>query len=721
MNPSSGKGREASNALAVRQTFDSDDAPPVPLAQLDANMLHQEKTALPSTTGTQVTVFREDALRQGEPASPGRDDYSTTPVVHESQGSNIVEGRRSDEEAADMVRATATLVENEEMVVAMARVVHFYEDKKWRIFALAMCILLTGSAVFLSLALTDVVSIKEDEVAAVEVVQEAPVSSETPSLSPSSAPTFDPRPTLEIVQDRGHIVCGMDARAVNEGVGYALGFCRAIAAVVVGNPDSYIGVQVSFANRWQHLLERKIDVLIRYDTYTIEREVKETSTGVGFTFSSVYNYDGMVYFGDETFVKCAEERKRYHECSSLLIGAVPTTTHVEFLKKVFPSDNIAVGSSVATLEEIQDMLLNGTCNVIAWDLTGQLDFAATIDPSDGRNFTMGTQMKTKEPLAMATRKDDHEWSDVVNWVLQALFFGEQQGVVKDFAFCDDYGNYTELAFHDVSDLNFMNAVYCVGNFGEIFGGSPETRGMNQVNNGTGMLYAIPFGNFDKENIMVPPSGSTMAKIRKDGVLNCGIVTQDQPKGRSVNQGLSRMGADYCRTLAAALLNGDPEHVNFFHYEESELKAYLALQKGQVDVLIGGIIKPKFDFKRSPGRGFYFSTPYYYENEDSSDDSFYSIVTRQDDHLFASFTNCIVLATIYAQENGIGSENSWEMPPASIFGSGSDWALRDAILYSGGYGQIYEKNFNGSVSEASLGRNTLTKGGPMMHSLSSTLP
>ena len=51
--------------------------------------------------------------------------------------------------------------------------------------------------------------------------------------------------------------------------------CRAIAAVVVGNPDSYIGVQVSFANRWQHLLERKIDVLIRYDTYTIEREIKE--------------------------------------------------------------------------------------------------------------------------------------------------------------------------------------------------------------------------------------------------------------------------------------------------------------------------------------------------------------------------------------------------------------------------------------------------------------
>ena len=140
--------------------------------------------------------------------------------------------------------------------------------------------------------------------------------------------------------------------------------------------------------------------------------------------------------------------------------------------------------------------------------------------------------------------------------------------------------------------------------------------MNQINNGTGMLYAIPFGNLDKENIMVLPAGITMAKIRKNGFLNCGVVTPDKFKGSLVNEGSFHMGTDYCRTLAAALLNGDPKDVKFLPYEESEVKAYLALQNGQVDVLVGGIVKPKFDFKRLPVRGFYFSTPYYYENEGS---------------------------------------------------------------------------------------------------------
>jgi hypothetical protein len=43
-----------------------------------------------------------------------------------------------------------------------------------------------------------------------------------PSPSPSSTPTFDTRPTLEIVQERGHLLCGvgdqgsgLDASVVN--------------------------------------------------------------------------------------------------------------------------------------------------------------------------------------------------------------------------------------------------------------------------------------------------------------------------------------------------------------------------------------------------------------------------------------------------------------------------------------------------------------------------
>ena len=98
-------------------------------------------------------------------------------------------------------------------------------------------------------------------------------------------------------------------------------------------------------------------------------------------------------------------------------------------------------------------------------------------------------------------------------------------------------------------------------------------------------------------------------------------------------------------------------------------------------------------------------------------SFYSIATRdhEDDKLASSFVNCIVSAAIYAQENEIQREKSNEMPLVSLFGNDLNWALRDAIAYSGSYDEIYMKNFGSGVLEVDRGRNILNKGGPILHS------
>ena len=67
-----------------------------------------------------------------------------------------------------------------------------------------------------------------------------------------------------------------------------------------------------------------------------------------------------------------------------------------------------------------------------------------------------------------------------------------------------------------------------------------------------------------------------------------------------------------------------------------------------------------------------------------DISCFSLTTREDDKLFSSFVNSIVLATIHAQEKDLTRERSQEMPYTSIFGSEVNWALRDAISYSGSF-------------------------------------
>eukprot|EP00580_Thalassiosira_gravida_P006507 CAMPEP_0201629136 /NCGR_PEP_ID=MMETSP0493-20130528/3887_1 /ASSEMBLY_ACC=CAM_ASM_000838 /TAXON_ID=420259 /ORGANISM="Thalassiosira gravida, Strain GMp14c1" /LENGTH=86 /DNA_ID=CAMNT_0048100063 /DNA_START=77 /DNA_END=334 /DNA_ORIENTATION=- len=86
-----------------------------------------------------------------------------------------------------------------------------------------------------------------------------------------------------------------------------------------------------------------------------------------------------------------------------------------------------------------------------------------------------------------------------------------------------------------------------------------------------------------------------------------------------------------------------------------------------------------------------------------------MATREDDVLFASFVNCVVMATIYAQENDIRKHKSGEIPLLSIFGSEIGWALRDAISYSGSYDEMYVKHFGSEVTEAARGRNTLNEG------------
>ena len=88
---------------------------------------------------------------------------------------------------------------------------------------------------------------------------------------------------------------------------------------------------------------------------------------------------------------------------------------------------------------------------------------------------------------------------------------------------------------------------------------------------------------------------------------------------------------------------------------------------------------------------------------------FALATSDDDVLFASFVNCVVLATIDAQEKGITKAKGKEMPLLSIFGSELKFLLRDAILYSGNYEEIYRANF-GDVLKEERGRNYLNEYG-----------
>lgn len=504
----------------------------------------------------------------------------------------------------DMLVVGAALVEEGEVV--MAERVGFLQ-RWWKVLGGVMCVSLVILATCLSVFL--------GAAAAAAAIGDGYDMRPTDALSamPSSSPSFDTRPTLEIVQERGHVRCGRGLWSKRQsGADLYTDLCRSMAAVLFGNPDNTEEVIVTGSDRFQMLHGRDVDLLLYGDTHTIEREVHEKSTGSGFTFSSPYYYDGLSYYGDESFVKCAEQRKRYAECSSLRICTYEGSTTKDFLKTNFPSDFLEVAPS---LVQAMEMMRDGKCKVMA---ANRMSLLLNIESSGDNlvgNFVVGEDVMTKEPYAVVTRNDHAEFSDIINWVVQALFYGEEQGLTKNSSRCQGYAD----LMGNITDLNFLNAVYCVGNYAEIFHGDESNRGLNRINNGsTGMLYAIPFGELKHEiDQEGDPVDTILHSIRNNGTLDCGIIIPDEyDDGEgTAREKLVGMSKDYCRTVAAALFNGNFESVNLWEFSEGDDDSYRALNNGTVDVLSGARIERKNDFRSSPSLGgFHFSTPYYYGND-----------------------------------------------------------------------------------------------------------
>lgn len=100
-----------------------------------------------------------------------------------------------------------------------------------------------------------------------------------PSEAPTSSPTFDPRPTLDIVRERGVVNCGIeDLRDgdvnLNE---FNIDQCRKVAAAIFGDPTKINLVIVGRNDQYEKLYDRQVDVLFTGNTFTLEKLISEVS------------------------------------------------------------------------------------------------------------------------------------------------------------------------------------------------------------------------------------------------------------------------------------------------------------------------------------------------------------------------------------------------------------------------------------------------------------
>lgn len=309
--------------------------------------------------------------------------------------------------------------------------------------------------------------------------------------------------TLQAVEDRGRLVCGVNNALPgfgfidNEGNwnGFDVDFCRAIAAAVIGDGDAVDFVPLSAAQRQPAVQTGEVDVLIRNTTWTLTRDTEWTATYAPTTF-----YDGQGFM-----VRADLGVESLEDLAGAAICVTKGTTTELNLADVMRAQDIPFTPVVfEEVDTVYDSYEQGRCDAVTSDKSQLASRRVVFSDPDDHVILEATI--SKEPLGPLTRHGDSQWADVVSWVVQATFFAEEVGITQANvdSFTSDspeinrfLGKSGDLGTKLGLENDWaVRAIQTVGNYAEVYErnlaplGIP--RGQNKQWKDGGLLYANPF-------------------------------------------------------------------------------------------------------------------------------------------------------------------------------------------------------------------------------------
>lgn len=306
--------------------------------------------------------------------------------------------------------------------------------------------------------------------------------------------------TVQAILDRGTLNCGVNGQllgfsnvdADGNYTGLDVDYCKAVAAAILGDADAVEYTDLTAETRFTALQSGDVDVLIRNGTWTASRDGQ---LGLQWTATTFYDGQGMLVNADSEF-NAVEDMD-----GAIICVQTGTTTEIN-LDLYFSSLGIGYEPlNVADEAAVTENFSSGACDGYTTDKSGLASFAATFD---GDVRILEDQM-SKEPLGPATREDDIEFFDMVQWIVFATIQAEEYGLdstnigsydgdnaaIQQFI-AQDFG--AELGFPDNEWV--VRVIEAVGNYQEIYDrniaplGIPE--GFNQLYTEGGLHYSPPF-------------------------------------------------------------------------------------------------------------------------------------------------------------------------------------------------------------------------------------
>ncbi len=314
--------------------------------------------------------------------------------------------------------------------------------------------------------------------------------------------------TLEDVQARGELNCivttglaGFAAPDANgRWDGFDVGFCRAVAAAVLGDGEKVKFVPSTGKTRFTLLNSGDGDILFRNTTETLSRDVD-----LKLTFLPVNYYDGQGFLiRNDMGVTSATQLDGASVCIQ-----TGTTTELNLADYFRINGMNYEPVAIETNEEGIANYSANRCDLYTTDASGLASTRAALE--DPSAHTILPEIISKEPLGGAVRHGDDEWADIGKWVVNAIIIAEELGITQDNAaemameagdnpsinrLLGTEGNMGEMLGLDAQWA--LRAIQAGGNYAELFNKNigPDTplaleRGLNASWKDGGILYAAP--------------------------------------------------------------------------------------------------------------------------------------------------------------------------------------------------------------------------------------
>ena len=312
---------------------------------------------------------------------------------------------------------------------------------------------------------------------------------------------------LERVKDRGQLVCGartdlsgfgyLDGSGRN--VGFDIDLCRAVAAVVLGDPEAIEFVPLTAADRGPALQTAEVDMLSRNVTWTSSRDAQWGN----FTIITFYDGQGFMVAVDSGI-------KTIEDMDGATVCVTSGTTTEKNLADAFSQRGLSYEAVIfEELASVYSAYEEGRCDAATSDKSQLASVRSGFADPDGHEILPITI--SKEPLTVAVPHGDDQWFDVVKLTIFALINAEELGITQmnvDTMKSSDNVNATRLLGQEgdwgYEDLGLdaealANAIAAVGNYGEIYdrymgpNGIAFTlpRELNELWSNGGLIYAPP--------------------------------------------------------------------------------------------------------------------------------------------------------------------------------------------------------------------------------------